>query len=71
MEGGTAMERKEHVSTKIAERHYKPEDYKKKDPLSSGLATTHEQVSDVYTEGKANPVIEDVNGKDIPINKGE
>lgn len=71
MEGGTAMERTDHDSTKIAGRHYKPEDYKKKDALSSGLATTHEQVSDVYTEGQANPVVEDVNGKDIPIKEGK
>lgn len=56
-------------SLKIAGRQYKKEDYKGKDTTSKGLATTHEQVSDVYTEGQITPVIEDVDGKDINISK--
>ncbi|MEH7381543.1 YozQ family protein [Bacillus sp. JJ1533] len=36
----------------LAARHYQPEDYGKNDELSSGLATTHEQVSDSYMEGE-------------------
>ncbi|MFE8699472.1 YozQ family protein [Cytobacillus sp. FJAT-54145] len=54
---------------KVANRYYQPEDYKKKDELSSGLATTHEQVSDTWTEGEIQPVIDDVNGEDIPIER--
>lgn len=56
-------------SSKLANRYYTPEDYKKNDQLSSGLATTHEQVSDTYTEGEIRPVIDDVNGKDIEIER--
>jgi hypothetical protein len=52
---------------KIAGRQYEVENYKRKDELSAGLATTHEQVSDVYAEGQINAVIEDVNGEDIRI----
>ncbi|MCH1627083.1 YozQ family protein [Ferdinandcohnia quinoae] len=36
----------------LAGRHYKAEDYQKNDQVSSGLATTHEQVSDAYMEGE-------------------
>ncbi|MEH7222708.1 YozQ family protein [Bacillus sp. JJ1566] len=36
----------------LAARHYQPGDYEKNDELSSGLATTHEQVSDSYMEGE-------------------
>ena len=41
----------------LAGRTYEVEDYKRKDTLSSGLATTHEQVSDAYMEGELYPVI--------------
>ncbi|KAF0823222.1 YozQ family protein [Cytobacillus firmus] len=51
----------------IAGRYYEAEDYKRNDQLSSGLATTHEQVSDTYMEGQADAVIEDVVGVDISI----
>ncbi|MBA2875200.1 YozQ family protein [Thermaerobacillus caldiproteolyticus] len=54
-------------SVKIAGRQYKPSDYECSSSLSSALATTHEQVSDVYTEGTIEAVVDDVNGKDIPI----
>jgi hypothetical protein len=55
-------------STKLAGRTYDTGDYQKKDNLSSGLATTHEQVSDTYMEGEMGAVIDDVKGKDIPLN---
>lgn len=55
-------------STKIANHYYTPDDYKKNDELSSALAVTHEQVSDAYTEGEINGVIDDVDGEDIPLN---
>jgi Protein of unknown function (DUF4025) len=54
-------------STEIAGRTYDSSDYQKKDQLSSGLATTHEQFSDSYVEGEIGAVIDDVDGKDIPI----
>ncbi|MFC0270863.1 YozQ family protein [Metabacillus herbersteinensis] len=38
-------------STQIAGRQYEVEDYKREDELSSGLAVTHEQVSDDYMAG--------------------
>jgi hypothetical protein len=52
---------------KIAGRQYHTEDYKGQDTLSTGLAITHEQVSDAYTEGEIKPVIDNVNGEDIEI----
>ncbi|MFB7642752.1 YozQ family protein [Peribacillus butanolivorans] len=57
-------------SLDIAGRIYDVSDYKRKDTLSSGLATTHEQVSDTYTEGEMQSVVDDVDGKNIEI-KGE
>lgn len=54
-------------STKIANHYYSPNDYKKNDELSSALSITHEQVSDAYTEGEINGVIDDVDGEDIPL----
>ena len=37
--------------TSVGNKNFNYEDYKKTDPLSSGLAETHEQVSDTFTEG--------------------
>lgn len=61
--------KKNRDSTKIANHYYTPDDYKKNDELSSALAITHEQVSDAYTEGEINGVIDDVEGEDIPLNR--
>lgn len=44
--------------TKLAGKNYDVSDYNKNDQLSSGLAQTHEQVSDAYMEGEIKPVIE-------------
>lgn len=44
--------------TKLAGKNYDVLDYNKNDQLSSGLAQTHEQVSDAYMEGEIKPVIE-------------
>ncbi|HZG59964.1 MAG TPA: YozQ family protein [Anoxybacillus sp.] len=52
---------------KIAGKHYDPSDYKSNSALSSGLAVTHEQVSDTYVEGTVDAVIDDLNGKDVKI----
>jgi hypothetical protein len=51
----------------LAARNYQVEDYQRSDQLSSGLATTHEQVSDSYMEGQVDSLIGDVNGKSITI----
>ncbi|MCQ6278928.1 YozQ family protein [Bacillus sp. EB600] len=56
-------------SQNLAGRVYEPSDYQKKDELSSGLAKTHEQFSDTYMEGEIGAVIDNENGKDIPIGK--
>ncbi|MBG9588762.1 YozQ family protein [Cytobacillus firmus] len=62
------MNKKDNIEgTNIAGRYYETDDYKRNDQLSSGLATTHEQVSDAYMEGQADAVIEDVVGVDISI----
>lgn len=55
-------------NTEIAGRSFDTSDYQKSDFLSSGLAVTHEQVSDTYMEGEIGAVIDDVNGnEDIPL----
>ena len=54
---------------KLAGRTYDVQDYKRKDTLSSGLATTHEQVSDAYMEGEINAVIDNIGGKVIEIRR--
>lgn len=56
-------------STEMAGRSFETSDYQKKDTLASGLATTHEQVSDTYAEGEIGAVIDNVKGKDTPLNK--
>lgn len=48
----------------LAARHYQPEDYEKNDQLSSGLATTHEQVSDSYMEGEIQAPFNNTNAKE-------
>lgn len=64
------MDKKEKKSSsEIAGRYYSPDDYQKNDQVSSGLATTHEQVSDTFTEGEIGGVMEDVAGKDIPLER--
>ncbi len=56
-------------SMKLAGKFYSIDDTDKKDSISKGLATTHEQVSDVYTEGQITPKIEDTDGEDQNISK--
>lgn len=56
------MEKKNNAKvTDVAGRTYHLSDYHKNDEVSSGLATTHEQVSDTYAEGEIGAVIEDNN----------
>jgi Protein of unknown function (DUF4025) len=54
-------------SLDVAGRIYEVDDYKRTDPISSGLAKTHEQVSDTFMEGETQPVINNINGKDIEL----
>ncbi|MBS4197699.1 YozQ family protein [Lederbergia citri] len=56
-------------SLKLAGRMYDVQDYGREDTLSSGLATTHEQVSDAYMEGEIKAVIDDVSGSDNEIRR--
>jgi hypothetical protein len=50
-------------STGLAGRNYDSSDYQKKDELSNGLATTHEQVSDTYMEGEIASEMNSANAK--------
>lgn len=54
-------------SNKIAEKNFQAADYTSKNEFDTSLATTHEQVSDAYTEGTLEAKIDDVNGQDIEI----
>ncbi|MCQ6274836.1 YozQ family protein [Bacillus sp. V3B] len=54
-------------STEIAGHTYDSSDYQKKDQLSSGLATTHEQFSDSYAEGEIGAIIDDNDGENRSI----
>ncbi|MBO0997611.1 YozQ family protein [Bacillus sp. SD075] len=56
-------------SSEIAGRIYDVSDYKREDTFSSGLARTHEQVSDTYAEGDIKAVVDDVSGRDIELAK--
>lgn len=56
------------VSLEIAGRQYHTEDYERQDELSSGLAQTHEQVSDAYYEGEIKGTIDNTDdGNEIEI----
>jgi Protein of unknown function (DUF4025) len=61
------MKRNPKNNTEVAGSFFHPSDYKRSNTVSSGIATTHEQVSDSYMEGEIGAVIDDVNGQDIPI----
>lgn len=62
--------KKQNKSTEIAGRTFDTSDYEKNDTLSSGLATTHEQVSDAYTEGEAGGEMKNA-GKGTPLKQEE
>ncbi|HHW37067.1 MAG TPA: DUF4025 domain-containing protein [Bacillales bacterium] len=51
----------------MTKKNDQPQDYSSKNEFNSGLATTHEQVSDAYTEGTLEAKIDHVNGQDIEI----
>ncbi|MFX3623400.1 MAG: YozQ family protein [Ectobacillus sp.] len=54
-------------SGKLADKMYHAEDYNKQDQLSQAFSITHEQVSDCYAEGTIDGAMENVAGKDIPL----
>lgn len=56
-------------SSNISDKQYDPADYKKNDSLSQSFAVTHEQVSDTYTEGTVDGIMEDVAGKNIKLER--
>jgi len=56
-------------NTNIAGKIYDVKDYHKEDEVSAGLSSTHEQASDTMTEGTIDGVMENVAGKDIPLQK--
>ncbi|MDG5788953.1 YozQ family protein [Evansella sp. AB-P1] len=60
------MKKKKEGQTKseaIANKSYEPSDYKSNDETAKGLAMTHEQVSDAYTEGTIDGKIDEVDKK--------
>jgi hypothetical protein len=61
------MKRNPNNNTEVAGSFYHPSDYKRNNTVSSGIATSHEQAMDAYKEGEIGAVIDDVDGKDIPI----
>ncbi|OQP01664.1 YozQ family protein [Geobacillus sp. 44B] len=61
------MEKNEQLQ--IAGRQYEPSDEEESSFSASALAQTHEQVSDVYAEGTVEAVIDNVEGKDIPLSR--
>ncbi|MBM4761947.1 YozQ family protein [Bacillus sp. B15-48] len=54
---------------KIAGKQYQTEDYHSNDEASSGLAITHEQVSDAYMEGEIQAAIDTSGGREIEITR--
>ncbi|HWO75677.1 MAG TPA: YozQ family protein [Bacillus sp. (in: firmicutes)] len=51
----------------IAGKIFDVQDYDKKDETSAGLAMTHEQATDDYTEGTIDGKMENVAGEDINL----
>jgi hypothetical protein len=43
----------------LAENMYNPSDYQSSSEVEQGLASSHEQVSDVYVEGTIDAIIDD------------
>lgn len=55
------------ASNEIAEKNYEANYYDSNDALEAGLAMTHEQVSDMYTEGTIDGEIDDLDAPDNQI----
>jgi Protein of unknown function (DUF4025) len=58
-------------SLDVAGRIYEVDDYKRTDTLSSGLAKTHEQVSDTFMEGETQPISSDKSDKVVEMKREE
>jgi hypothetical protein len=65
------MKEEQKESLNLANRYYETEDYKRNDQLSSGLAETHEQVSDSFMEGEIKPASNHASSQDIAIKRKE
>lgn len=63
--------KKANPKKEVAGSFFHPSYYHDSDLLSSGLATTHEQVSDVYAEGEIGGVIDNGTGEEIPLEHNE
>lgn len=55
---GTKKQIPNEENLKLAGRTFDPSDYKGTSQLEKGLATTHEQVGDDYTEGTVDQLLE-------------
>ncbi|MDQ0214884.1 hypothetical protein J2S13_001281 [Oikeobacillus pervagus] len=59
------IQNKESFQTdQLAGRHYDPEDYTNDNELASGLAATHEQVSDTLMEGTIDNKMKNLNDEE-------
>ncbi|WP_226376806.1 YozQ family protein [Oceanobacillus halotolerans] len=57
---------------KVAGKMYDPSDYNRNDQASKGMAITHEQVSDDYTEGTIDGKIDEINEQgEVTDHEGE
>jgi hypothetical protein len=63
--GGVSMAKKDEKSSsnEIAEKSFDPSDYCSKNEVEKGLAITHEQVSDTFTEGTIEGEIDNIERK--------
>lgn len=55
--------RSENSSNQVAEKSFDPSNYCSKNEVDKGLAITHEQVSDTYTEGTIEGEIDNIEKK--------
>lgn len=62
------MKNRDGKNSDLAGRMYDTTDYKRNDELSNGLAITHEQASDSYTEGEIGGKIERSSGQNDEAN---
>ncbi|MBL4954436.1 YozQ family protein [Neobacillus sp. OS1-32] len=65
------QKQKANPKKEVAGSFYHPSYDHEHDQLSSGLAETHEQVSDVYAEGEIGAVIDNGTGKQVPLHNSD
>lgn len=61
---GQAKEQKQVTAERVADESYDVTDYQSADPVSRGLALTHEQVSDSYMEGTIDGRMDEYGGEE-------